>query len=353
MKNIRKWTMHDRKSGCKGRLVSYCFLALLCVIVPAVGGCSSAEKAAPVKVIFDTDIGGDADDLGALAMLHHFADQGECELLAVMSWSNDEYAVPAIDAINRFYKHPDIPIGARKDNIYTSETSYNTAIAGHFAYKLTYKDVPDTTTLYRKILSKQKDGDVVLVAVGPLLNIKRLIESGPDSSSGLSGRELISRKVKNVVVMGGHFPDGKGEWNFCGNMPGVTRFVLDNLDTPVVFSGFEIGKAIHTGEVFNRIDKNTPLYVGFLYFCQHAFWMQPYQGRIVDNSTFDQTAVLYAVRCGVGVYWDKIEGGHCQVQDNGDNQWVEGEKTNHSYLKLKEDPEKMGHLIESIMLGEK
>jgi len=314
-------------------------------------GCASLQKEKPVKIVFDTDIGGDADDLGSLAMLHNFKDKGECQLLAIMSWSNDECAVPAIDAINRYYKHPSIPIGARKDNIYKDEKKYNYAIAGHFEHKLTYKDVPDTTALYRKILSKQTDGDVVLVTVGPLLNIKSLIESQPDSISSLTGKELISKKVKLIVMMGGHFPAGKGEWNFSGNMPGVTKFVLQNIDVPVVFSGFEVGRVIRTGEVFNNIDKNTPLYVGFLHFCQNAQWMQPYQGRIVDNSTFDQTAVLYAVRGGVGTYWEKIENGFCEVQNNGDNRWVEGKKTNQSYLKLKEDPEKMAALIESIMLG--
>jgi hypothetical protein len=47
------------------------------------------------KIIFDTDIGGDADDLGALAMLHNYVKRGDCELLAIMLWSTDEYAVPA------------------------------------------------------------------------------------------------------------------------------------------------------------------------------------------------------------------------------------------------------------------
>ena len=69
---------------------------------------------AQVKIIFDTDLGGDFDDLGALAMLHHFVDKGECDLLAVMCWSTEQYAVSAIDAVNRFYQHPDIPVGVRK-----------------------------------------------------------------------------------------------------------------------------------------------------------------------------------------------------------------------------------------------
>jgi hypothetical protein len=170
---------------------------LLCVMALVGCGCSTVEKKQPVKIIFDTDIGGDADDLGALVMLHNFKDKGECELLAVMNWSNDDYAVPAIDAVNRYYERPDTPIGARKDNIYKDEKKYNYAIANHFEHKLTYKDVPDTTTLYRKILSKQKDGNVVMVTVGPLLNIGRLIESQPDLISNLTGKELISRKVNN------------------------------------------------------------------------------------------------------------------------------------------------------------
>jgi hypothetical protein len=33
-----------------------------------------------VKIIFDTDHGGDADDLGALVMLHNLHNRGECEL---------------------------------------------------------------------------------------------------------------------------------------------------------------------------------------------------------------------------------------------------------------------------------
>lgn len=323
---------------------------LLLVLAAAVCGCAPAEKK-PVKIIFDTDIGGDADDLGALAMLNHFVDQGQVDLLAVMCWANDEYAVSAIDAVNRFYKHPEIPIGARKDGIHQLEQLYNKPIAEHFEHKLTWRDVPDTTTLYRRILARQKDKDVVLVTVGPLLNIKRLIESPPDTISELDGKRLLSQKVRQVVMMGGHFPAGKGEYNFSGNMPGVTKFVLENLDVPVVFSGFEIGKAIGTGEVFNDIDKNTPLYVGFLHFCKYAPWKQPYQGRIIDNASFDQTAVLYAVTGGVGEYWDKVEGGRCVAEDNGDNRWVEDEESNHAYLKLKADPEQMAHLIESIMLG--
>lgn len=303
------------------------------------------------KIIFETDMGGDADDLGALVMLNNFMNRGECELLAVMSWLHEEYAVSAIDAVNRYYNHPDIPIGVRKDEIYHDDWNYNKPIAEAFEHELTNDDVPSAVKLYRKILSEQTDSSVTIVTVGPLYNIKQLMESGPDSISSLSGKELISLKVKTFVTMGGEFPEGENEWNFNGYMPGVTKYFLENLEVPIVFSGHEVGRPIKTGEVFNNIEKNTPLYVGFQHFCKYAEWMQPYQGKIIDNSSYDQTAVLYAVRGGLGEYWVKEDNGHCVVDMEGNNKWIEGGNKNHSYLKLIKDPEKMAELIESIMLN--
>ena len=305
------------------------------------------------KIIFDTDIGGDADDLGAIAMLHNYVSRGDCELLAIMSWTTDLYAVPAIDALNRFYKHPDIPIGTRKDPTYTNNDNYNKIIADNFPNKLTYNDVPDAVELYRKILSTANDKSITIITVGPLMNIQRLIQSGADKYSALSGSELIKRKVKEFVIMGGQHPKGDNEWNFNGGMPGVTKFVLSNLvDIPVIFSGYEIGVRIKTGATFNDIDKNTPLYKGFMYFSEHASWMKgQFKGKILNNSTYDQTTILYVVQGGVGVFWEKITGSFCEAGDNGDNVWVKKENSNHSYLKLIESPENMAKLIEAITLN--
>lgn len=304
------------------------------------------------KIIFDTDVGGDADDLGALAMLHNYVKRGDCELLAIMLWTTDEYAVPAVDAINRFYLNPNIPIGARKDGTYTSETNYNKVIADNFEYKLTYNDVSETVDLYRKILASVTDTSIIIVAVGPLLNIQRLIQSKADKHSLLNGSDLISKKVKEFVIIGGQFPKGDNEWNFNGNMPGVTKYVLENLKVPIVFSGFELGAQIKTGATFNNIDTETPLYKGFLYFSEHAPWMKSqYKGKILNNSTFDQTAVLYAVNGGVDVLWKKISDGYCEADDKGGNRWVKKANTNHSYLKLIETPEFLVALIEDIMLN--
>ncbi len=328
-------------------------LVIPIILLLAFVGCQNQvqEQILP-RIIFDTDFGGDADDLGALAMLHGFTNNNECKLLAVMLWTNEKYAVSAVDAMNRYYDNPNVPIGVRAGGTHVSETTHNKILADNFPHELSYGDVPSTTELYRKVLAENDDNSIVLVAVGPLLNIKLLLESGPCSFSPLSGKELLHKKVKEMVVMGGQFPRGEWEWNFNGDMPGVTKYVFEHIDLPVVFSGYEIGVKIKTGNVFNDIDKNHPLYIGYYHFSEHASWMSEYfvEGRITPNATYDQTAVLYAVRGGVGKWWNKVDGGFCKPDNDGGNVWVEGDKTNHSYLKLIVEPEEMANLIDSLML---
>ncbi len=306
---------------------------------------------AQVKIIFDTDFGGDADDLGALAMLHHFVDKGECDLLAVMSWSTEKYAVPAIDAVNRYYGHPNTPIGVRKGEVTTIDWNYSKPIADMHPHNMTYDVAPDAVSLYRQLLSLSEDESIVIVTVGPLKNIENLLKSQPDSLSELDGKELVKQKVKEFVIMGGRYPSGSNEWNFDGGMKGVTKFVIENIEVPVTFSGYELGVTVKTGEVFNSLDPSTPLYTGFYHFSKYAPWMKEYyKGKILDNSTYDQTAVLYAVRGGIGEYWENVPG-TCVPDETGGNDWLNKTNGAHNYLELIIEPEQMALLIENMMLG--
>ncbi|MGK7396791.1 MAG: nucleoside hydrolase [Candidatus Cyclobacteriaceae bacterium M3_2C_046] len=306
---------------------------------------------AQVKIIFDTDFGGDADDLGALAMLHHLLDQQEIELLGIMSWSTEKDVIAAIDAVNRFYDHADIPLGIRSHEYHQLDWNYTGILARQFPHQLTNDQVPLATDLYRKILANQPDHSVVIVTVGPLKNILDLLQSNPDQYSPLNGKDLVHQKVKQMVVMGGKFPEGEKEWNFDGGMAGVTKDVFDQLEVPVILSGFEVGVRIKTGNVFNQIDQDTPLYQGYRHFSEYAPWVkQDFEGEILDNASYDQTAVLFAARGGIKKWWDLHKGGYCQIDASGDNRWVPGPVSNQSYLVLKLAPEKLAEIIESIML---
>jgi len=325
------------------------------LILPFLLACSQTTEP-PVKIIYDTDFGGDADDLGAIAMLHNFHNRGECELLAIMLWNNEQYTVPATDAINRYYGNPDIPIGIRSHDTFTLEWQHARPIAETFPHELTNQDVPLAVDLYRKILASQPDNSVVIITTGPLANLRDLILSQPDESSPLPGKELIEKKVKEFSIMGGQFPSGDWEWNFYGGMPGVTKFVLENITVPVVFSGYEIGVQIKTGPRLVEAGENSPLYIGYKHFSINAPWMKEYyrEGMITPNSTYDQTSVLYSVRGGLGAYWDMVENGICIADSTGGNIWkeVNDRPTNHAYLVLKKDPEEMAKIIYSFMLGD-
>src|SRR5438045_7656442 len=86
------------------------FLALL-TMSTATAAAAAESTDLPVKIIFDTDIGNDVDDVLALSMLHAFQSRADCELLAVTITKPDELAGPFVDAINTFYGRRRLPIG--------------------------------------------------------------------------------------------------------------------------------------------------------------------------------------------------------------------------------------------------
>ena len=69
----------------------------------------------PMKFILDTDIGGDVDDAAAVAMVNVWRDEGLLEPLAIINCISSRYGAGAIDAINTYFGHADIPVGTYKE----------------------------------------------------------------------------------------------------------------------------------------------------------------------------------------------------------------------------------------------
>ncbi len=303
--------------------------------------CAPSESdAEPPQIIFDTDFGGDADDLGAIAMLHHYADRDMVDLRAIISWSHEQYALPALAAVNQYYGRPRLPLAVRKSEVWRTEWNYTKSLADRFPHDQgAIQDVPWAVPLYRQILAEASDHEITIVTVGPLANIRDLLASGSDEHSPLSGKALVDEKVRCLVVMGGQFPEGRTvsgpEWNFDGNMAAVTQFVLENIDRPIIFSGYEVGEALKVGKELNNHPKATPLYEGYLYFSEHAPWMKDrYRGDILDNSSFDQTAVMFAALPDSDRFWSLSPRGTLSTDANGIATWVTDPKGKHRYLIL-------------------
>src|ERR1700731_4475 len=81
------------------------FVALLAT------GLLARSQDQPVPVIFDTDMGPDYDDVGAITLLHAFADSGKATILATMSSNKYEGVAAVINLFNTYFHRPEIPIG--------------------------------------------------------------------------------------------------------------------------------------------------------------------------------------------------------------------------------------------------
>ena len=163
------------------------FLLFLCFIL---FNCY-AQKHKPVLIIFDTDIAPDYDDVGAMAMLHAFADRGEAKILATISSNSFETTVPTISLLNTYFNRPDIPIGIVKDSLPNKlcQQFWAQGIIAKYPHAFaSNNDAMDAVKLYRKILAAQADKSVTVLTVGFFINLAGLLKSQPDEFSTLTGK---------------------------------------------------------------------------------------------------------------------------------------------------------------------
>ena len=78
-----------------------CSLVLLMLLL----GCKQQQQednsANPVKIIFDTDMGSDCDEVGALALLNVYAKKGKAEIPGcIYSSGKVPFGAGVIDAVN-------------------------------------------------------------------------------------------------------------------------------------------------------------------------------------------------------------------------------------------------------------
>ena len=316
------------------------FVMALGVVTSPVGWAADKE---PVRLIFDTDLESDVDDAGTVALLHALADRGEVKLLAMGISARHPFSGPCLDAMNTYYGRGDIPIGVLKGDGGSNKSKYAQRVAEEFPHDLkSSADAEDATKLYRRVLVTQPDGSVVMVSVGFLTNLANLLQSPADKHSRLSGKELVRRKVKVWVCMGGAFPKGR-EWNVFRDAK-ASRQAIDGWPTRIVFSGFEIGKRVFTGARLAKLPKQHPVRRSY----------ELYNG-LKNRESWDQTAALYAVRGVRGElaeFWDLSERGSMRVLADGSNDWQAQTDRNHVYLIEKLPPAKVAAAIEDLMLHE-
>ncbi|HEY5969961.1 MAG TPA: nucleoside hydrolase, partial [Chitinophagaceae bacterium] len=86
----------------------YRILLLFCLMSSV---SSQAQKTKTVPVIFDSDMGPDYDDVGAIALLHAFADSGYINILATVASTKYEGVAAVFSVLNTYFKRPGLLIG--------------------------------------------------------------------------------------------------------------------------------------------------------------------------------------------------------------------------------------------------
>ncbi len=298
-----------------------------------------------LNVIFDSDMGPDYDDVGAITLLHTFADEGMANIIATIASTKYENVAAVFSVFNTYFNRTNIPIGVPKGDALDLKDwqHWTDSIVNKYPHSInSNKDVPDAVALYRRILSIQPDNSVTIITVGFLTNLKNLLQSKPDMFSSLTGEQLIKQKVKQLVSMGGRFPSGS-EFNINRDFPS-SKFVYENWPTPVLFSGFEIGEKIKVGLplIHNNAIQNSPIKDVFRIAIPLA--KEDSAGR----KSWDETAVLV----GVLGYdnWYNIKHGKISISDkDGSNTWIDNPTGQQAYLVEKVSPAVVQKFIDELI----
>jgi hypothetical protein len=306
--------------------------------------------AQPVKVIVDTDMLTDPEDVNALWLLNTLADRGEAEILAcvVNGHETNRASGAAVDVVNTWFGRPNIPLGSFKGGYPKKRSPFTPLLRDGFPHTAPDDDkLPGALEVYRSILARQPDKSVVIVSIGFLVNLKGLLLSAPDKHSELRGADLIRRKVKKLAVMGGKYPQGV-EYNFSfGGVGPCTREVIEHWpdEVPIVFSGYEIGGRVISGKRYRETLAPGPLRTAL----EHQ-----YNALARGRESWDELTVLYAVRglsCQGVEYW-KLHCGGCVLIDakTGANVWKDAPARNQAYLVESLPPDRLAQTLEVLIL---
>lgn len=166
-------------------------------------GWATALVAAPVPVLFDTDIGTDIDDAYALAQVVR---SPELELLGVTTVSSDAVARARLAAkLLAIAGRGDVPVYAGT----STATQYMKQVEWAADFQSPALHPAGGVEFLRQQINA-RPGEIVLIAVGELTNVAALLQSDP----------AVAKKLKAVAFMGGSVRRGyapgskpEPEWN--------------------------------------------------------------------------------------------------------------------------------------------
>ena len=285
------------------------------------------------KIIVDTDLGYDVDDVSALAVVDILHNQGLAELCAVTHCVSEEKAGDAVAWINDFYG-VEVPIGLAKDR-------YDANALKKFIQKIPIPKkggYPCAVSVLKKVLSESEDKSIILLCIGQLNNLQALLKDE-------AGRALAYKKIQEIVVMGGYFSPyedfyeyggtkWKGEFNIISDLLSA-KAVVECEDLPLSFVDFQQGVDVELDVDKMDFDKKHPIDIVY----RKAGWCK--------RPSWDIVASFYA--CGGFEEIFKISRkGKVSIDENGKTTFEFGTGA-HCLVRLKNnDSRAMQEIIENF-----
>lgn len=300
----------------------------------------------PVRLIIDTDMGFDVDDVGAVCVANALADRGEADIVAIVHDTGFSKGIGAVSTLVDYYgRSGNITLGAYKGPFGKSVTHgqytqdrYASDLIGRFSPPVKdYSEVPTALDVYRATLAAQPDRSVRIASIGMTTNLRDLLQSPPDQHSPLSGRDLVAQKVELVVWMNGYYNFGCAEHDgadYLGDDTGCrgsAKAAVSAMPPSVrqIFNGVG-GNVGSGGKLTGCAPESDP--------CRQAYidWL----GEGNDRPSWDPISVVVAVRGADAMFLDEHgQGGHDTVDEAGHESWVAGSASNSTYTVKREGSE--------------
>jgi Inosine-uridine preferring nucleoside hydrolase len=312
-----------RRSGCLTMAVLFGLTVAAGLFGFAATATASASTAnsGPPRIIIDTDLSLWWDDATALGMANVLQQQGKIQILGIMSDVRNPVAAGAIDAIDTFYGHGKIPVGAVVDSAAdTAKHGYSDVLAAQLPHAIrSSAQAQPAVRLYRHLLASQPNHSVTVVGLGGDTNLAGLLRSGPGQGSSLRGRALVAAKVKRLVIEDGLFPTGvfPPVTNEAIDVP-ATQFIvgIHGWPTPMAwvdgFSGTDVKVG---GSLCTTVPAENPMRIIYtdLFNCGPP-----------GDGDWDGPTLLYAVEGTAGIFTELGQGGAAVINSKGGLSWGSG-----------------------------
>lgn len=319
---------------------------------------SISQKIKPIQIIFEGDFASDVEDIGTLAMLNALENQGQVQILAIISSTNNPYSGLCISAINQYYSHGKIPQGILKRENFTGDSkfrtgySFNKNLSEHYPHNYqSIKNIQDAVGLLRKILSNQNNEPVYYISSGNLSNLKHLLNSKSDFICPQSGGELIRKKIKLLIITNGAYPKNESDYHFLTDIEASTS-IAQNWPGNLLYIGHELDKLYTTGPNLQKLTKDhNPIRDAYLLWDKKYFrtFEPSYKGNYIHpHPSRAQIGIYYLIHPTENIFKLSLTGGNF-INSDGANYWIADNGRKDHYLISDQKSKTLGNQIEKWM----